>query len=78
MSEEDEGEEEYEEDEDGEGEDEDEAGSGGGLSGKQIVLFVAVPLLLICGIGAGLYFSGVIGGCGRRERRDGNGGARAA
>ena len=58
----DEDEEEYEDDEDGEGEDGEESASGGGLSGKQIVLFIAVPLLLIGGIGAGLYFSGVIGG----------------
>jgi len=56
--------EEYEDDEDGEGEGEDgeDSASGGGLSGKQIVLFIVVPLLLIGGIGAGLYFSGVIGG----------------
>jgi len=61
MSDEDEDGEEGEEDEDGEGEDGEE-GASGGLSGKQIVLFVALPLLLIGGIGAGLYFSGVIGG----------------
>ena len=33
-----------------------------GLSGKQIVLFIVLPLLLLVGVGAGLYFGGVFGG----------------
>lgn len=32
------------------------------LSGKKIVLFIVVPLVLILGGGAGLYFSGILDG----------------
>ncbi|MBK67090.1 MAG: flagellar basal body protein FliL [Rickettsiales bacterium] len=35
-----------------------EEGSSGGFGLKKIILFVVVPLLLLGGIGAGLYFSG--------------------
>ncbi len=45
-----------------EGEGEESAPSAAGFSSKQIILFVFLPLVLICGIGAGLYFSGVLGG----------------
>ncbi len=42
----------------GEGED----GGGGGFDAKKIILFVVVPLLLLVGIGGGLYFSGLLDG----------------
>ncbi len=51
--------------EDGEGEEgaEGEDGEGkGGFDAKKIVLFVVVPLLLLGGTGAGLYFSGMLDG----------------
>lgn len=32
------------------------------LSPKKIVLFIVLPLLVLIGVGAGLYFSGVLGG----------------
>lgn len=41
---------------------EDEDSGSGGFGAKKMLLFVVLPLLLIGGIGAGLYFSGMIGG----------------
>ncbi|MDB3952256.1 flagellar basal body-associated FliL family protein [Alphaproteobacteria bacterium] len=35
-------------------------GAGGKKGGKKIVLFVVVPLLLLIGVGAGVYFSGML------------------
>lgn len=32
------------------------------LSGKRIVLFIVLPLLLLLAAGAGIYFSGILGG----------------
>ncbi len=38
------------------------------LSGKKIVLFIVLPLLLVIGGGAGLYFSGILDGLlGKKE-----------
>lgn len=34
----------------------------GGFGPKQIVLFIILPLLILGGVGAGLYFGGFIGG----------------
>ncbi len=34
----------------------------GGFGPKQIVLFIVLPLLILVGVGAGLYFGGFIGG----------------
>lgn len=42
------------------GEDGDEGS--GGFDAKKMLLFVVLPLLLIGGIGGGLYFSGMLGG----------------
>lgn len=42
-----------------EGLEEDESG---GFGPKQIVLFIVLPLLILAGVGAGLYFSGILGG----------------
>ncbi len=44
-------------DEDGE-----EGEGGGGINAKKIVLFVVVPLFLLIGAGAGLYFTGMLDG----------------
>lgn len=35
---------------------------GGGMDMRKIVLFVILPLLILVGVGAGLYFSGALGG----------------
>lgn len=43
-----------------EGLEDDEAG--GGFGPKQIVLFIVLPLLVLIGVGAALYFMGFIGG----------------
>lgn len=32
----------------------------GGMSGKKLVMFIALPLLLLMGAGAGLYMTGVV------------------
>jgi len=48
-------------DDDVDGDDEDGA-SGGGFGAKKMLLFIVLPLLILGGIGAGLYFSGMIGG----------------
>ncbi|MBI1208579.1 MAG: flagellar basal body protein FliL [Azospirillum sp.] len=32
------------------------------FSGKKMILFIVLPLLLLLGAGAGLYFSGILGG----------------
>ncbi len=45
---------------DGGMDDMDDAGAPGKTSGKKIVLFVVVPLLLLIGAGAGVYFSGML------------------
>lgn len=49
----------------------DEAGAGAPpkkkLSGKVLVLYIALPLLLLIGVGAGLYFSGILGGSSHEE-----------
>ncbi len=38
-------------------------GEGGGkLSPKKLILFIVLPLLILIGVGAGLYFGGVFGG----------------
>ncbi len=47
--------------EDGDGTEEEEEGAGG-FDVKKIVLFVVLPLLLLVGIGGGLYFSGMLDG----------------
>lgn len=50
--------------------DDDELGEedkGGGFGAKKILLFVVLPILLLGGIGAGLYFSGMIGGGEKAE-----------
>lgn len=48
---------------DGEGDDsEDGEGGKGGFDARKIILFVVLPLLVIAGIGAGLFMSGVLGG----------------
>jgi len=46
----------------GGGDDGDEDSGGGGFDAKKILLFVVIPLLLLGGAGAGLYFSGMLGG----------------
>lgn len=46
-------------DESSEGEDHE---GGGGFNAKKIVMFVVVPLFILIGGGAGLYFSGVLDG----------------
>ncbi len=46
-------------DEDEEG-GEEQGGAGGGLDAKKIVLFVLLPLFILIGAGAGLYFSGTL------------------
>ena len=33
-----------------------------GLSGKKLVLFIVLPVILLLGAGAGVYFSGILGG----------------
>lgn len=43
-----------------EGEDQDGEESEGGLDKKKILVFVAVPLVLLCLLGAGLYFTGTL------------------
>jgi flagellar FliL protein len=50
---------EVEQDEEEIGEEEEEAG-GGGFGGKKIVLFIVLPILLLAGAGAGVYFSGLL------------------
>ncbi len=49
----------------------DEAGAGAPpkkkLSGKVLVLYVALPLLLLIGAGVGLFFSGILGGSSHEE-----------
>ncbi len=47
-------------DELGNEESEDEDGKSDNLPFKKILLFVVVPLILLCGIGAGLYFTGLL------------------
>lgn len=37
------------------------------LSGKVIVLFIVLPVLLLGGVGAGLFFSGILGGKKKEE-----------
>ena len=39
---------------------EDEEGGGGRVSGKKLVLFIALPILLLLGAAAGVFFSGVL------------------
>ncbi len=46
------------------------------LSGKKLVLFVVLPLLLLGGAGAGVFFSGILGG-GEEEVAEGEEGAEA-
>lgn len=45
---------------DAEGEEGEEGESKGGLDTKKLILFVGVPLLILVGVGAGLYFSGFL------------------
>ncbi|RED52460.1 flagellar basal body-associated FliL family protein [Aestuariispira insulae] len=40
--------------------DADEEGGGGRVSGKKLVLFIALPILLLIGAAAGVFFSGVL------------------
>ncbi|MBK1697723.1 flagellar basal body-associated FliL family protein [Rhodovibrio salinarum] len=45
----------------------------GGMSGKKITLFVLLPLLLLAGAGAGLYFTGMLDsllGGGKEEKHE--------
>jgi flagellar FliL protein len=39
---------------------EEEDGQEGGLDKKKLLLFVVLPLLVLCGLGAGLYFTGTL------------------
>lgn len=39
-----------------------EAKPRGGMSGKKLILFIVLPLVLLLGGGAGVYFSGLLGG----------------
>jgi flagellar protein FliL len=67
---------EVEEDEDEEGEDEEsEGGSGGGL--KKLILFVVLPIILLGGTGAGLFFSGMLDSVLGIESGDGQEGEKA-
>lgn len=50
--------EEAEEDEDEIAEEEGSEGGGGG--GKKLILFIVLPILLLAGAGAGVYFSGLL------------------
>lgn len=38
----------------------DEEGGGARVSGKKLVLFIVLPILLLVGTGAGLFFSGIL------------------
>lgn len=49
-------------DEDDNDYEEDEEGDGGGFGANKMLLFIVLPLLLIGGLGGGLYYTGVIGG----------------
>lgn len=44
----------------GDAEDGDSGEGGGGLDAKKIVLMVVLPLLVLVGLGGGLYFSGIL------------------
>ncbi len=48
-----------EEEADGEEDEEGESGGSKKLSGKRLILFIALPILLLGGIGAGVFFSGL-------------------
>ena len=50
--------EEVEDDEDEIAEEEESEGGGGG--GKKLILFIVLPILLLAGAGAGVYFSGLL------------------
>ncbi|MBL6934233.1 MAG: flagellar basal body-associated FliL family protein [Alphaproteobacteria bacterium] len=71
MADEDDEEDYEDDDEDGEDDDEEGEGGKGGLSGKQTVLFVALPVALLIGIGAWLFISGVFSGGDGDEAADG-------
>lgn len=43
-----------------ESDEDDEGGGSGKVSGKKLVLFIALPILLLIGAGAGVFFSGVL------------------
>lgn len=46
---------------DADGDEDDEgAGGGGGFDAKKIILFVVLPLLILGGVGGGLYMSGML------------------
>ena len=49
-------------DESAEGEEGEGGGEKKGLDAKKIVLFIVLPLFLLIGIGAGLYFTGILDG----------------
>ncbi|MBI4031191.1 MAG: flagellar basal body-associated FliL family protein [Proteobacteria bacterium] len=64
-----------------EGAEEGAEGGKKGLDAKKIVLFIVLPLLLLAGIGGGLYFSGILdkflgkgGEAGEHAADDGHGG----
>ncbi len=62
-------------DEDADGED-DESEEEGGFNIKKIILFVVLPLLLLSGIGGGLYFSGLLDkfiGKGEQQQEEAHG-----
>jgi len=40
------------------------------MSGKVIILFIVLPVLLLAGIGAGLFFSGIVGGKKHEEQAE--------
>lgn len=50
---------------------------GGGLDAKKIILFFVLPLLILVGVGGGLYFTGtldkILGGGGEQHADDGHG-----
>jgi len=55
----------FEEEEDPDSEEEGEEGEegkGGGLDARKIILFVVIPLFVLLGVGAGLYFTGMLDG----------------
>ena len=49
-------------DEDGAEPSEEESGQSGGKRGKKLILFAAIGVVVLIGAGAGVYFSGLLGG----------------
>lgn len=55
------------------GEEEGEGGGSKKLSGKRLVMFIALPILLLGGIGAGVFFSGLADPLLGKEQVEGEG-----